>query len=545
VPEVELLERGRDAYAHGAWADAHEALSAADAENQLLPEDLELLATAAYMLGRDDDHVTVLERAHHAYLEASETLRAARCAFWMGINLILREEMGPATGWLGRAQRLVEREGRECAEQGYLLVPLMVQNVAMGDYDAAHAAAVEGAGLAERYEEPDLFALAVHWQGYARIKQDRVDEGLALLDEAMVAVTAGEVSPIVSGLLYCSVIEGCQEVYAFRRAHEWTTALTRWCERQPDMVAFTGRCLAHRAEIMQAHGAWDDALTEARSAGQRFELAMNRAAAAQALYQEGEVHRLRGDFPAADTAYRAASRHGMEPQPGLALLRLAQGQHDAAVAAIRRVVTETTDPLKRARLLPGFVEIMLMADEVADASAAAGELEDIASRYSSPMLHAMATHARGAVSLAEGDAQSAVVALRRAWQEWEELAIPYEAARARALVGVACGALGDRESGALDLEAARDAFAELGAAPDVARMDELLGRAAAANTHGLTARELEVLRLVAAGKSNRDIAAELVISEHTVARHVQNIFAKLRVSSRTGASAFAFEHGLI
>jgi DNA-binding NarL/FixJ family response regulator len=544
VAEAELLERGREAYGQGAWADAHDALSAADAESELAPEDLELLATAAYMLGRDDDHVSVLERAHHGYLDASETLRAARCAFWMGINLILREEMGPAMGWLGRAQRLVEREGGECVEQGYLLVPLMVQSVAMGEFDAAHAAAVEGADIAERYSESDLFALAVHWQGYARIKQDRVDEGLVLLDEAMVAVTAGEVSPIVSGLLYCSVIEGCQEVYAFRRAHEWTAALSRWCEGQPDMVAFTGRCLAHRAEIMQAHGAWDDALVEARSAGQRFELAMNRAAAAQALYQEGEVHRLRGDLAAADTAYRAASRRGMEPQPGLALLRLAQGQQDAAVAAIRRVVTETTDPLKRARLLPGFVEIVLTAGEVADAGGAAGELEDIASRYSSAMLHAMAAHARGLVSLAEGDAPSAAAALRRAWQEWEELAIPYEAARARALVGVACGALGDRESGVLDLEAAREAFAELGAEPDVVRVDGLLGRATESDTHGLTARELEVLRLVAAGKSNRDIAAELVISEHTVARHVQNIFAKLRVSSRTGASAFAFEHGL-
>jgi hypothetical protein len=221
------------------------------------------------MLGRDDDHVRALERAHHVYLNAGEALHAVRCAFWVGVNLAFRGEMGRATGWFGRAQRLVERQERDCVERGYLLVPVMLQHEASGDWEAAYATAADAAEIGERFGEADLLALAVHEQGHALVKQGQVEEGLGLLDEAMVAVTAGELSPIVTGLIYCSVIEGCQEVYALSRAQEWTAALTLWCEQQPDMVAFTGRCLVHRAEIMQLHGAWRDALEEARRARQR------------------------------------------------------------------------------------------------------------------------------------------------------------------------------------------------------------------------------------------------------------------------------------
>src|SRR5215210_3738406 len=322
-------------------------------------EDLELLATSAYMLGRNDDHVSALERAHHMYLEAREALQAVRCAFWVGINLALRGEMSRATGWFGRAQRLLEREKRDCVERGYLLVPVMLQHEATGDWEAAYATAADAAEIGERFGEADLLALAVHEQGHALVKQGQVEEGFGLLDEAMVAVTAGELSPIVTGLIYCSVIEGCQKVYALRRAQEWTAALTQWCEQQPDMVAFTGRCLVHRAEIMQLHGAWREALEEARRAGERSAQGVSQAAAAQAFYQQGEVHRLQGELVAAEEAYRDASRCGWDPQPGLALLRLAEGNGDAAAAAIRRVVGETNEPLKRARLLPAYVEIML------------------------------------------------------------------------------------------------------------------------------------------------------------------------------------------
>jgi ATP/maltotriose-dependent transcriptional regulator MalT len=330
-----------------------------------------------------------------------------------------------------------------------------------------------------------------------------------------------------------------------RRAQEWTAALTRWCGEQPQMVAFTGRCLAHRAGILQLHGEWRDALEEARLARERAEQAMNQPAAGQAFYQQGDLHRLQGDVAAAEAAYRDANRFGREPQPGLALLRLGEGDAEGAVAAIRRVLGETAAPLDRAKLLPAFVEITLAVGDAEAARTACRELEEIAAGQESAMLNAIAAHARGAVDLAEGDAQEALVALRRAWQVWQELEAPYEAARARVLVGLACRALGDDVTAEMELDAARWIFQQLGAAPDLARVDALTTRAAPRDTHGLTAREVEVLRLVAAGKTNREVASELVVSEHTVARHVQNIFAKLGVSSRTAATAFAFERDLV
>jgi DNA-binding CsgD family transcriptional regulator len=545
VDAIDELGRGRESYARRAWMDAYRSLSRADQASPLGAEDLELLATSAFMLGRDDDCLSSLERAHHAYLDAGEAMRAVRCAFWLVINLALGGEMSRATGWLGRAQRLVERDGGDCVERGYLLVPLMLRHEAAGDWEAAYAAAADAAEIGERFGDADLLALAIHEQGCALIQQERVEEGLGLLDEAMVAVIAGELSPIITGIVYCSVIMGCQEVYALRRAQEWTVALTRWCEEQPEMVAFSGRCLVHRAEIMELHGAWREALEEARRAHQRCVQGKNQSAAAQAFYRQAEVHRLQGRFSAAEEAYRDASRCGCEPQPGLALLRLAQGNDDAAAAAIRRAVGETTEPLKRARLLPAYVEIMLAVGDVQEAHNACRELEEISARYESGMLGAMSAHAEGAVDLAQGDTRAALLALRHAWQMWQELEVPYEAARVRVLLGLACRTLGDDDTAALELEAARDVFAQLGAAPDLARVDSLTRRAESVDARGLTPRELEVLRLVAAGRTNKAIAAELVLSERTVDRHVSNIFTKLGVSSRTAATAYAYKQQLI
>ena len=539
------LTQGREAYARGNWTDALEALAAASDQGDLGGEDLELLATASYMVGREDGYFGALERSHEAYLAAGKDLSAARCAIWIGLNLARGGEMGQASGWLGRAQRLVEEAG-DCAEHGYLMLPGAFELEASGDWEGAAVILADAAKMGERFSDPDLVALARHEQGHVLIINGQATEGLRLLDETMLAAATAELSPIVTGIVYCGVILACQEAYEPRRAQEWTEVLTGWCERQPDMVAFSGRCLIHRAEIMQLHGTWPDALEEARRAAERCAAGENELAVAEALYRQAEIHRLRGDFEAAEIAYLDAGRSGREPQPGLALLRLAQRDGEVAVAAIRRAASETTERAKRAGLLPALVEIMLAAGDLAAAQAACDELKEIAEEFEPGVLSAMLGHATGATQLAAGEPERALRVLRDSAQAWQELRAPYEAARARALVGLACRALGDNDSAAIELEAARETFAGLGAGPDLAWAEGLLRQDdEASGTHGLSARELEVLRLVAAGETNKAIAAELVLSERTVDRHVSNIFAKLGVSSRTAATAFAYEHGLI
>ena len=538
------LESGREAYSREAWSDAYEALSEADGESPLAPDDLELLARCAYMIGREAEYRDLLERAHRAHLAADDELAALRCAFWIGVTLASHGEIGRASGWLRRAQRLLDRQGKDRVERGYLLLPAVFEQEAGGDWETAAITAGEAAAIGERFGDSDLFALAAHEQGHILIRLGRSSEGVGLLDEAMVAVTAGELSPIVAGIVYCGVILACQEAHDVGRSREWTAALSSWCARQPDLVAFTGRCLVHRAEIMQLEGAFSDALEEARRAAERGLQGENPAAAGEAYYRQGEIHRVRGDLDAAEEAYRAASRRGREPQPGLALLRLAHGKPDAAAATIRRVVAETAEAGKRAGFLPAYIEIMLAVDDVEAARGACRELAWLAEGHEAGTLAAQAAQARGAVGLAEGDAVSALSSLRGASEIWQQLKAPYEAARARELAGLACRALGDDETAALELDAARAAYVELGAASDLARLRGG-GEGAAADTHGLTEREIEVLRHLAAGDTNKAIAAKLVLSERTVDRHVSNIFAKLGVSSRAAATAYAYEHQLL
>jgi DNA-binding CsgD family transcriptional regulator len=539
------LALGHRHCANKAWADAFAALSAADKATPLSAGDLELLATSAYMTGQDGLYRETLDRAYQALVAAGEMKPAVRCAFWLGLAYLFKGDLGQGSGWLANAQQILERVQADCAEFGYLLVPVAEKLRGAEDYAGSLAAATEAAEIGERFADADLVSCARHLQGRALIGQGHVEQGLERLDQAMIAVTAGELDPIMTGLIYCSVIQACQQVYALARAWEWTAALTQWCEAQPQMAAFTSTCLVHRAEIMQLRGAWPDAMAEARRAQARQFQGIEQASHAAAHYQQAEVHRLRGDYEAAEAAYRSASQQGHDPQPGLALLRLGQGRSDTAAAAMHRAVGAATDPLKRARLLPAYLEILLAVDDLEAARLACGELAETAARFNTAVLWAMAAQARGAVQLAEGDTRTALGSLRKAFDGWQQAEAPYDVARVRVLMGMACRACGDDEGAALELDAAKAAFAELGAAPDMARVEALMHGAAHNDSHPLTRRELQVLRLVAAGKTNKAIAEELHLSEKTVDRHASNIFNKLDVPSRTAATAYAYKHKLI
>lgn len=541
------LSRCRMLYREQAWLRALECLQNADRMMPLDAADLERRATSAYMLGLDDEYVESLKRAHNAYLESGEMPNAVRCAFWIGHCFMFRGETVRGTGWFARAKRLLDITGEDCVEHGYLRIPDLLQQLGRGNHDAAVRIAEEAAEIGERFDEADLIWLARDGKAKALLMLGRVEEGLRLVDETLVAASMGELSPIVTGIVYCNTIAFCRAAYELRRVREWTKALSAWCEQQPEMVAHNGLCLVHRAEILLMEGDWAAALEEAQRSVARFTRGMlNQMSCGRAHYCQGEVHRLRGDFEAAEAAYRRASLHGCEPQPGLALLRLSQGDAEAAEAAVRRVIAETTTDLRRAAILPAYVEIAIAKGDLGRAKGACREMEDISERHHSEIVYAMASHCKGTVDLAEGRASEALAALRPALVVWTELGAIYEVARLRARIAKACRMLGDEETAVMEEEAAYNIFEELGARPDPpggVSVGDSDGGASAARD--LTSRQLEVLRLVAAGMTNREIADELFVSEHTIARHIQNIFAKLNVSSRTAATAFAFENGLV
>jgi DNA-binding CsgD family transcriptional regulator len=536
-------ERARGSFKRRRWGDAFAELSAARRDGQLGVEDLERLAVAAYMVGRDDDCEDAWLGAHHAWLRRGEAERAARCAFWQALGLFFRGELAPAMGWVARGGRLLEDSRRDCVEQAWLRMLRALPLLFEGDPEAAYPSFVEAGEIAERFADSDATAFARLGRGYSLVLQGQIAEGMALLDELMVAVTADEVAPMVAGIAYCQVIALCQAVFDLRRAREWTEALTRWCDAQPDLVPFRGNCLVHRCEIFQLQGAWLDALDAARRACEWLAGPPAWDTLGSAYYQLAEIQRLRGELAEAQESYRQASLAGRDPEPGMSLLRLAQGRIDLALPALRRALEEAQDPTARSRLLPGCVEVMLEAEEVGAARAAADELAGIAAQFDAPYLHALAAHASGAVLLAEGDPRAALTKLRAAHRWWRDLEAPHQAARVRLLIGVACRRLGDGASAELEFEAARGVLEELGAAPDLERLARLSGSSGPGGP--LSRREREVLMLVAAGKANRAIAAELFISEKTVARHVSNIFTKLRLSSRAEATAYAYRHGLV
>lgn len=546
------LDEGRAAFERRAWSASFTRLAEADAERPLGLDDRERLAVAAHLSGRHDAATSAWAQGYRGSVAAGDVARAVRVAFWAALAFDQHGDSAQAGAWMERAARLIDdrrlaggRDPVDPAAEGYLGVGRALGSLRAGDPVSALRGFERVAEIADRVGDPDLLTLGRLGRGQALIASSRTERGMALLDEAMLGVVSGDASPILAGIVYCSVIEACQGSFDLRRAREWTAALTRWCDAQPDLVPFRGQCLVYRAELLRMDGAWQDALVEAGRAMTWLAGPPEVPAIGAAFYEQAELHRLRGDAAQADQRYRAASRRGRSPQPGLSLLRLAQGRGGAASASIRRALAEATDTADRARLLEPAVEIALATGDVGAAREAADDLTRIAAILGTPFLRATALASDGAVRLVSGDVAGALAGLRRAFEAWRDLDVPYQAARVRVRIGRACGEMGDLEGAALEFEAARAVFTDLGAGPDLAWLDQTASGRAPALSHGLSRREHEVLRLIARGDANRSIADALGISERTVDRHVSNILTKLDVPSRSGATAYAYEHGLV
>jgi DNA-binding CsgD family transcriptional regulator len=542
---VDDLERARRAYERRDWAVAYDRLSAAEAEPgapALGADELLALATAAYLVGDNDACIRALQRGYRLQVDNGNILGAFRFAFWLALVLNARGEAAVGSGWAARAERLLADQPEDVVERGYLHIHGFFRCLSTGDFPAASRFADAMTETARRFGDPDLLAQSLVCKGRLLMYSGRVPEGLALLDEAMVGVAAGELSPIFAGQVYCAMIEGCQEVMDYGRATEWTTALTRWCDTQPDLVPFTGQCAVHRGQILRLHGAFGEALAEFNEACRRYAAAGSRAAAGLALSECGDVLRIRGDYLAAEAAYDEAAGFGYEPQPGRALLLLARGRTPAAVAAVRRLLAEVGDPVHRSRHLPAAVEVLIAGGQVDEATKVAIELSGIAETFGCAGLRATAAYCLALVALESNDPDHALPQARVATQLWSGLQARHEIARSKVLVGRAFRLLGDEDSATAELAEAVRTFGELGAVPARQEGEKLLHRETAG---GLTVRELEVLRLVASGNSNTEIAHRLVLSDKTVARHLTNIFTKLEVPSRTAAAAYARDHDLL
>lgn len=535
------IDRARAAAEEGSWVDAYETYSAIDPE-RLRPDDWEHLADAAWWNGRIDESLAARQKAYTGYADTGNERAAGWMAGLLCIEHFGRGEQAIGAGWLARAQRHAARFA-DAVETGFIALLEATVLRFSGDLRSALPLAERASEIGHRFADRNLVGMAIHAQGLILIAEGRVDEGIALLDEAMTSVVAGELSDFYTGVIYCDVLEACLEIGDVRRAGEWSEAARAWCESIPATSPFPGVCRVHRVRIADLRGEWSQAEAEAIRAAEDLE-SHDPPLAAEALYEIAELRRRRGDQAGAEEAFEHAHRLGLEPQPGLALLRLAQGKVESALATLRVAVTDASGGrLRRARLQWALADTALAAGDLGAARAAADGLDAIAREADAAVLLASALTVRGAVQLALGDVAAALASLRQACAEWQDLRLPYETARARLEYGLALRAAGDEDDATLELRAALGSFERLGAVGDATKASDLL-TAPTALPSGLTPREVEVLRLVAAGKTNRDIAVELVISEHTVARHLQNMFAKLDVSSRSAATAFAYEHGL-
>jgi DNA-binding CsgD family transcriptional regulator len=536
------VSQAADHFARGDWQAAYDAWSRTGLDD-LSAAELDSFGAAVELVGPHDEVVRVLQRAFRAHQQAGDLHAAAGCAFRLSMGLAEHGEHALAGGWAARAAELVDEIAEDCTERGWLAFLLMFRALGAGDLAEAGRLAGEAYDAGRRFRDADLTAMSTCARGRVSIMTGGFVEGLADLDDAMVRVVAGELSPVMAGHVYCTAIEGAQEVSDFGRVAEWTAALERWCDAQPGLLAFTGQCAVHRGQLMRLHGAWDDALREWSLAAERYVALDTPAAIGLTALETGDLLRLRGELDAADEAYQRAADLGVDPQPGLAQLWQARGQSAAAVAAIDRLLAAPAGPVERCRTLPGSIDVLLAVGAVERARPLALELESLASAVGATVLSAAAARAHGAVELAAGDPAGALPYLRKAHQLWRQSSSPYDAAVTRLLVGRCLLALGDTSSAERELTAARTVFRQVGAVPMADLASSLL--APVALPGGLTAREVEVLRLVASGRSNPQIAGELVLSEKTVARHLSNIFVKLDVASRTAAAAYAFERGLM
>lgn len=539
---MDLLRDAQDARSRCDWQGCFDAARAADAagDTAVEAERFDLMAESAWWLGRLDDCIDARERAYNLFDELGERRRAGQCAVWLYEHHCFRASPSIATAWLGRARRALEGE-ESTSEYGALVLREAEVAHGHGLLDDAAALAEQGTELGRKLRSADLAAEGLQALGRVRIDQGRPAEGLALLDEAMLFVLDGKLSPYSTGKVYCSLISACEELSDLARAAEWTAATARWAQRHP-MAVFPGLCRVHHATALRWRGEWVEAEREATRACEELS-GINLPNAAAAWAEIGDIRRRLGDLDAAAEAFVNADRLCPQPRAGVALLRLAEGACEQATSIINDALEGAGwNRLARAKLLPARAQIAIASGDAAAAEAAVDELEATASEFASAALRAAALSARGRVQLAQGD-PAACATLRDAVGRWGELGVPYEVATARTLLGQACRQGDDLAGATAAFEAARQLFDELGV--DVNARDSPPLVASPALPAGLTEREAEVLRLVAAGHTNKEIAAALFLSPKTVARHLSNIFTKTGVSSRAAATAFAFEHDLI
>jgi ATP/maltotriose-dependent transcriptional regulator MalT len=540
----DVFAEARDALARSDWQAAHDAAAAVEVADPIARATrLELLADALWWLGRLDECIDRREAAYLAFDELGERRRAGQCAVWLYEHHLFKARPAIAGAWLQRA-RYALADDPECVEHGALVLREAEAAHGRGELEVAATLSQAIVELGRRLRSADLEAEALQTYGRLLIDQGDPVGGLARLDEAMLFAVEGRLGAYSTGKVYCSLISACEELGDLRRAAEWTEATSRWARDHPFAI-FPGICRVHRASALNWSGKLADAEREASKACVEL-LDIHRPNAAAAFAEVGDIRRRLGDLDGAEQAFAKAQELCGSTCSGLALLRLAQGRVDAAFAVIGRCLDEAGwNRLGRARLLATHVQICVASGDLDTAATGAAELEATAEAFGSAMLRATALSARGRVQLARHESQAACVTLREALELWQTFDVPYEVATTRTLLGQALREVDDHEGAASSFAAAEALFEQIGAhlaAREARGSRDVAGQRLPA---GLSAREVEVLRLIAAGRTNKEIASELFLSAKTVSRHLSNIFTKIGVSSRSAATAFAFEHDLV